>query len=65
MTPINKRRYTVGPLVNPPNNTLEDNDILYMRPFISYNSCKAGRAAERLKLYFAWSNTWLDNVAVW
>jgi hypothetical protein len=56
---------TLPNAVAPAPNTYQDNDIVYTAPFIAYNSCKAGRAAERLKLYFAWSNTWMDNVAVW
>jgi Tfp pilus assembly protein PilX len=38
--------------------------IRNMKRFI-YNSCNAARAAARLQVYFAWTNTWNDNVAVW
>jgi Tfp pilus assembly protein PilX len=56
---------TLPGMVNPPNGTTNDNDWI-LEPFVvAYNSCKAARAAQRLKQYFTWSNTWLDNVAVW
>ena len=30
-----------------------------------YSSCKVSRAAQRLRVYFSLSNTWMDNVAIW
>lgn len=64
---------TLPDSVNPPAGHSADNDeinvtssllpIFYKR--FEYNSCKAARAAKELKVYFAWSNTWLDNVAIW
>ena len=56
---------TLPGAVNPPDGTSSDNDVLGGSKRFIYNSCKAARAAERLSMYFAWSNTWLDNVAVW
>lgn len=32
---------------------------------IQYSSCDAANAADRLRMYFAWPNTWVDNVADW
>lgn len=51
--------------VNPPDGTSSDNDVISGTRKMQYDSCKAARAAERLRMYFAWSNTWLDNVAMW
>lgn len=50
---------------NPPDGTFSDNDVLSNTKRFRYNSCKAARAAGRLRMYFAWSNTWSDNVAMW
>jgi hypothetical protein len=56
---------TLPGAVAPPAGNQADNDYI-LPPFtLAYNSCRAARAAQRLKLYFAWSNTWLDNVAIW
>ena len=30
-----------------------------------FSSCKVSRAAQRLRVYFSLSNTWMDNVAIW
>ena len=51
--------------VNPANNYYFDDDYLTDTKVFSYNSCKAARAAQRLRIYFAWPNTRLDNLAVW
>jgi hypothetical protein len=48
-----------------PGNTLADNDPISNKKRFSYNSCTAARAAARLQIYFAWTNTWNDNVAIW
>jgi hypothetical protein len=56
---------TLPGAVNPANNTTTDNDALSNTKRFRYNSCKASRAAQRLKFYFAFSNAWSDNVAVW
>ena len=32
---------------------------------IRYNSCDVGDTADKLKIYFAMTNTWIDNVAIW
>ena len=32
---------------------------------VHYSSCKANRASERMRVYFAWPNSWVDNVATW
>jgi hypothetical protein len=50
---------------NPVDGTIIDNDVIGNTKRFQYNSCYANRAAERLKIYFGWSNTWLDNVAIW
>jgi hypothetical protein len=56
---------TLPGATNPANNTSSDDDLLSNSKHFAYNSCKAARAAERLRIYFAWSNTWMDNVAMW
>ena len=42
-----------------------DNDVISGRIRIDYHSCRVATAAERLKVYFAWTNTWIDNVPIW
>ena len=42
-----------------------DNDEISGRIRIDYNSCRVASAAEKLKVYFAWTNTWIDNVPIW
>lgn len=32
---------------------------------IRYNSCRVEDTADRLRMYFAMTNTWVDNVAIW
>lgn len=32
---------------------------------IRYNSCDVADTADKLKIYFAMTNTWIDNVAIW
>lgn len=56
---------TLPGAVNPPAGNSADNDLVNNTKRIQYDACKAARAAERLNVYFAWSNTWLDNAAVW
>lgn len=66
---------TLPDSANPPAGYSVDNDsilpstapiigpLIFKR--VQYSSCKAARAAKRLSMYFAWPNTWLDNVASW
>jgi hypothetical protein len=58
---------TLPTATNPAPDYSADNDFIadLASKHVQYNSCKAARAAERLKVYFAWPNTWLDNVAIW
>lgn len=42
-----------------------DNDLNSNRNWFRYNSCDVERAAQRLDTYFALTNTWMDNIAVW
>jgi hypothetical protein len=65
---------TLPDSANPPAGATAYNDSIVPSNFlgislaykkVNYHSCNAIRAAESLKMYFAWSNTWLDNVAVW
>jgi len=49
----------------PPDIGAGDNDLNTYRTKIRYNSCRVERAAQRLDVYFALINTWMDNVAVW
>lgn len=32
---------------------------------VQYDICKVYNASDRLKVYFAWGNTWVDNVPLW
>ena len=43
----------------------QDNDLVGNTKRFTYSSCNAARATARLQIYFAWTNTWNDNVAVW
>jgi Tfp pilus assembly protein PilX len=58
---------TLPGATNPALDNFADNDVIQTLAgkLFQYNSCKAARAAERLTFYFAWPNTWLDNVAIW
>ena len=56
---------TLPGAVNPLNGVSADNDALSNSKRFRYNSCKAARASERIRVYFAWFNTWSDNVAIW
>ena len=58
---------TLPGATNPAPDVSSDNDVIstLAAKRVVYNSCAAGRAAERLKVYYAWPNTWLDNVAIW
>lgn len=65
---------TLPDSANPPAGYAVDNDSIIPATFlgvsvqfkqVEYNSCNAARAAKRLSMYFAWPNTWMDNVAVW
>jgi hypothetical protein len=49
----------------PANGTTADNDQVSQTRRFNYNSCYASNAASQLRVYFGWSNSWLDNVAVW
>jgi hypothetical protein len=56
---------TLPGAVNPSDGMTTDNDFLNNTKRFRFNSCLAAAAAARLRVYFAWSNTWVDNVAVW
>lgn len=49
-----------------PGNGVQDDDATQngQKTYV-YNSCKVSRAAQRLRVYFSMSNTWMDNVAIW
>lgn len=49
----------------PPNLGTLDNDALTNRNRFQFNSCRVERAAHRVDRYFAFTNTWMDNVAIW
>lgn len=44
---------------------LLDNDILSNRIQFRYNSCRVENAARKVDRYFAFTNTWMDNLAIW
>lgn len=44
---------------------IADNDLNTNRVKFRYNSCWVAKAAQRLNMYFALTNTWMDNIAVW
>lgn len=48
----------------PPSGTADNSTLTNNKPF-KYNSCNVTKAMALLDSYYAWSNTWLDNVAVW
>jgi hypothetical protein len=49
---------------NPPASSADDATITNSKSF-RYNSCNIATALAVLDTYYAWSNTWLDNVAIW
>lgn len=49
----------------PPDIGIGDNDVISGRTRFDYNSCRVASAAQGLKVYFAWTNTWMDNVPIW
>ena len=49
---------------SPPASAADDASLTANKPF-RYNSCNVASAMGLLTTYYAWSNTWLDNVAVW
>ncbi len=49
---------------NPPASSADDVTLTSTKSF-RYNSCNVATAMSLLAKYFAWSNTWLDNVATW
>lgn len=42
-----------------------DNDLLSNRVQFLYHSCRVESAAHKVDRYFALSNTWMDNLAIW
>jgi len=42
-----------------------DNDIISNRVQFRFNSCRVENAAKKVDRYFALTNTWMDNVAIW
>jgi hypothetical protein len=46
-------------------NGTADNDIVSNRVQFQYNSCRVESAAKKVDRYFAFTNTWMDNVAIW
>lgn len=42
-----------------------DNDLLSNRMQFLYNSCRVASAARKVDRYFALTNTWMDNLAIW
>lgn len=42
-----------------------DNDVISYRNKFYYNSCRVTNASQKLNVYFALTNTWMDNVAMW
>ena len=49
----------------PADNGSLDNDLLTNRNRFRYNSCQVESAAKKVNRYFALTNTWMDNVAIW
>ena len=50
---------------SPAPGTSSDNDITRDSRRFDYNSCYVANASAKLRRYFVWPNTWLDNVSVW
>lgn len=42
-----------------------DNDLLSNRHSFQYHSCRVESAAHKVDRYFALTNTWMDNLAIW
>lgn len=42
-----------------------DNDLVSNRVQFLYNSCRVESAAHKVDRYFALTNTWMDNLAIW
>jgi hypothetical protein len=49
----------------PANGTTTDNDVINNTKRFYYDSCVASYAADKLRVYFGFSNSWTDNVAIW
>jgi Tfp pilus assembly protein PilX len=49
----------------PPDLGALDNDQLTNRNRFRFNSCQVESAAHKVDRYFALTNTWMDNVAIW
>jgi hypothetical protein len=56
--------YTLPGAGNPPAGTSNNSSITNNKLF-QYSSCNVATAVALLDTYYAWSNTWLDNVAIW
>ena len=57
--------YLLPGATNPASGVTSDNDQMANSKRFYYNSCNATEAADRRKVYFGWSNSWTDNVAIW
>ena len=57
--------YLLPGAVNPASGVTSDNDQMANSKRFHYNSCYVANAADKLKVYFGWSNSWTDNVAIW
>lgn len=49
----------------PTGSSVTATDSLRASKQIQYDICKVYFTSERLKIYFAWGNTWVDNVPLW
>ncbi|MEK7402005.1 MAG: hypothetical protein AABZ80_06530 [Gemmatimonadota bacterium] len=56
--------YLLPGAASPPASSTDDATIASSKS-VRYNSCNVATALALLNNYFAWSNTWLDNVAIW
>ena len=57
--------YLLPGAVNPASGVTADNDQMANSKRFVFNSCYATNAAAKLRVYFGWSNSWTDNVAIW
>lgn len=52
-------------MLGAPDTGAGDNDLISNRMKFYYNSCRVESAAKKVDRYFALTNTWMDNVAIW
>lgn len=57
--------YLLPGATNPAAGVTTDNDQMANSKRFIYSSCHAQNAADRLRVYFGFSNSWTDNVAIW